>query len=512
MKKIRPVFVSVFCLWSMATVASLAAEPQAELTNGPFPVGFRLVSTMDHSRTFPSLDSSGFGDRPLRIYIWYPARKSNLSPLTVGDFVSMATDDFKLSRGGPSEAEAKAPLPVPLAKGLDAPHLRALLDRPLESRRDAEAAAEEFPLLVLGQGLYYESPLAEVILSEYLASRGYIVATCPLLGTQYRLVNRNVEDLETEVRDMEFVKAAVSSLPSPRARGLAVIGYDLGGMAGLILAMRNPEVEAFLSLDPGILYPTGLGIPENHPQYREDRFVIPWMHLTQARFIEAGRAQKELRSLGQRKAYGDTWIVSVPTINHGQFTSFADFGIRRPVPGYWEQVAEDSGRVYDGICRLAGDFFDAVLKKDPRASARLDRTAAGDGRPPFTVDHTQGAVPPPSSRSLIQAIIEKGLAAVRPDIERIRSNNPAAKVMDESELSWLGYHFLLWWNREGEALDIFRLNVDLNPASAEARASLGEALMVLDRKNEAVAAFRKALELNPEMPAVKAALDRLTRK
>jgi cytochrome c-type biogenesis protein CcmH/NrfG len=36
--------------------------------------------------------------------------------------------------------------------------------------------------------------------------------------------------------------------------------------------------------------------------------------------------------------------------------------------------------------------------------------------------------------------------------------------------------------------------------------------MVLDRKNEAVAAFRKALELNPEMPAVKAILDRLTRK
>jgi tetratricopeptide (TPR) repeat protein len=77
---------------------------------------------------------------------------------------------------------------------------------------------------------------------------------------------------------------------------------------------------------------------------------------------------------------------------------------------------------------------------------------------------------------------------------------------------WAAHHFLLWWGRESEALDVFRLNVDLNPASAKACAGLGEALLVLGRKEEAGAALRKALELDPEMPGVKAALDALTEK
>lgn len=503
---VRTFFWRVLLLAAAAATADAAAPGPVP---GPRPVGFELVETADLSRAFPALDGAGYRPRPMRIYIWYPAREAGPAPLTVGDFVRMAADDFRLSDGPP--AAAGVPLPVPLAKGLDYEARAALMARPLAARRGAPAAAGEFPLLVMGQGLYYESPLSQVYLAEYMASRGYVVATCPLLGTQYRLVNLNMEDLETEIRDMEFAIATARAWPGVRTGRLGVVGYDLGGMAGLVLAMRNPSVAAFLSLDAGILSPHPSGLPGNLPEYYEDRFTVPWMHLTQARFIAPTTDTAVTRGLFNRKAYGDSWLVSVPTDSHGQFSSYALFGILREVPGYWGPVADDAGELHDAICRLAGTFFDAALKGDPAAIEALQATAGSAGIP-GTVEWKKGLPPARSAAALMHRLIEAGPAATRPEIERQRAAGPTAPLPGPDELRWLGYHFLLWWGREPEALDVFQLNVALHPESADAHAALGDALQMLGRTEEAVTTLQKALELNPNMLRVTRLLESLTSK
>jgi hypothetical protein len=500
----RPVLV----VFSLVFVISgiLFAEPvnasAGELRFGPHPVGFELNEAVDNSRSFPSADGSGFRRRPMRIYVWYPAAEAGNRPLTVGDFVRMAGEDFRIPNR----------LTVPLAKGLDEAQRRALMKKPLKSFAAARAAQGEFPLLVLGQGLYYESPLSQVVLCEYLASLGYVVATCPLLGTQYRLVNINVEDLETEVRDLEFVISEARGRKGVHPRSLGIVGYDLGGMAGLVLAMRNPEAGAFLSLDSGILYPHFSGLPASHPSYRESRFTIPWMHMTQARFLSAYKQAKNTKSLGDRKTHGNSWIVSVPTDCHGQFSSYVAFGIRREVPGFWGPIAENAEAIHDGICRLAGSFFDSTLKGDAKAADMLRKAVAGAGPELFAIEYKKGASPSPSSAQLMNAIIERGVASVRPEIDRIRLADPTAGILEESEVNWLGLHFLLWWGREEESLDVFRLNVDLNPGSADAYSALGEAYTTLNKSAEAIAAYKKSLELNPDQPNVKAALEDLMKK
>ncbi len=498
--------VAACLLWSI--VAAAAVESATTLTDGPYPVGFELVRTVDPSRAFPSLDGAGFRDRPMRIYIWYPAREAGDTPLTIGDFVRMAADDFRLSD---SPAAAGASLPVPLARGLDDGERAALMARPLAARLGAPAAAGEFPLIVLGQGLYYESPLSQVYLCEYLASRGYVVVTCPLLGMQYRLVNLNIEDLETEIRDMEFAIAAARSRPGVHPRRLGVIGYDLGGMAGLVLTMRNPSVEAFLSLDAGILSPHHSGLPGSLPEYREDRFTVPWMHMMQARFIAPSTDTAKTRGLYNRKTYGDSWLVAVPTDSHGQFSSYARFGIRTAIPGYWGPVADDATSLHDGICRLAGVFFDAVMKGSPAAAAALQAAGSGAAGTPGTVDWKKGLPPPPSASTLMHRLIEGGIADARSAMEQQRAAVPPGPLPGTDELRWLGYHYLLWWGRESEALEVFQLNVTIHPESADALAALGDALQMLGRTEEAITTLRKALELNPDMPRVTRLLESLTK-
>jgi pimeloyl-ACP methyl ester carboxylesterase len=485
------------------------------LEAGPFTPGFRLVEVRDLSRAYPSPGGGNENVRTIRVYLWYPAQESTAPPLVLRDFVGMAADDFGLSRNGASPDGDSFPLPVPLAKGLDRGRLDSLLGSSTMSVRDARSALGTFPLLVLGQGLYYESPLSHFVMCEFLASHGYVVATCPLVGTQYRLVNRNVEDLETETRDMEAVLAHARTQPNVRPDKIGVIGYDLGGMAGLILAMRNPDVDAFLSTDSGILFPNRMGLPANHPSYREDRFVIPWMHITQARWIQLYRDEMKLPDLFGRKSFGASYLVHVPTENHGLFSSFAMLGIQGAVPGYWGASEADPAPLHEAVCRHALAFLDAYLKQDRR---RLEAFAGATGESGTTgglalkMEVREGRIPPPAKNSLIHLIIEKGMASARPVIERARAGFTAGDLFDEDDLNWLGYHFLYWWGREEEAIKVFELNTTLFPESANAHDSLGEGLAFLGRTEAAVAAYTRALQLDPGNKNATAALERLRKK
>jgi pimeloyl-ACP methyl ester carboxylesterase len=470
------------------------------LEPGPYRPGFRLIEASDTTRSFPSEDGPGPVARPLRIYVWYPANLPAGDRMRLDDYVRMALEDFHTSV-----------LPVPLSKGLDAAVLEKLRGSPVEAVRGAEAAPGRFPLLVLGQGLYYESPLCHFILCEFLATHGYVVATSPLLGTRYRLVNITVEDVETEVRDMEFVMAEARTIPFADPGALGAVGYDLGGMAGLIMAMRHPEIRAYLSMDSAILDKHFSGLPLTHPMYREERFRIPWMHMLQARFIRTEEDRAAAPSLFERKAFGPSYLVHVPTSSHGGFSSYVALGIDRAVPGYWGPPTSDPKPVYEGICRAALAFFDAHLKKDRAGLDELLRAGAapGLGGPAFRIERKENPDAPPSEAELVDLIIKKGIRDAGPAIERVRAAFPGVTLIDESVLNWLGAHLLYWWGREEEAVGVFELNVSLFPGSWNAYDSLGEAYADRGRKEEAIRSYRKSLELNPDNKSAKAALERL---
>jgi len=497
--------VKVFCGLTILLLAGRSgwagqASLPGGLSTGPFTPGFRLIETSDASRSFPSADGAGAAARPMRIYVWYPAKPTAAARMRFDDYVRMTLEDFRPSA-----------LPVPLAKGLDPRGLAGLRDQSVESVRDAEPGPGKFPVLVFGQGLFFESPLSNFVLCEYLASHGYVVATSPLLGTLYRLVNINVEDVETEVRDMEFVMAEAARQPYAEPRKRGIIGFDLGGMAGLIMAMRDLRVGAFLSLDSGILDRHHTGLPAAHPQYREERFRIPWMHLTQAGFIRPEKDRAEKPSLFERKLYGPSYLVHVPTTNHGDFSSYAALGISCEGPGYWNApLGAGAKPLYEAICRAALAFFDGHLRADRGRLEEMLRAGTSSDGPGLRIEHKAGQTAPPTEAVLVDLITNKGIAAARAEIERVRAAFPGVTLVDESVLNWLAIYFQYWWGRESEALGVFELNVVLHPGSWSASDSLGEAYAARGRKDDAIRTYKRSLELNQEDPNAKAALEGLT--
>lgn len=82
---------------------------------------------------------------------------------------------------------------------------------------------------------------------------------------------------------------------------------------------------------------------------------------------------------------------------------------------------------------------------------------------------------------------------------------------DEREFNGLGYR-LLNLNRPKDAVEIFKLNVEMYPNSANAYDSLAEAYVKNGQKELAIANYQKSLELNPENTNAKKMLAELKKK
>lgn len=507
----RSLFFPFFVLFFCASLSG-AESPRlwGRLEPGSHAVGFRLDEVIDRTRPGSSARPPERG-RSVRIYVWYPTDDRARSRLKIRDFARMAAADFgpidRIDRGGGKEF----PLPVPLARGLEKEALDRLLETRTAAARNVAPSSGPFPLLVVGQGLYYESPLTHLVLCEYLASHGYVVATCPLEGTGSRLVNLTVVDLETQIRDMELVLSTLCGQGFVDPDSLGLIGYDLGGMASLTLSMRNRNVDALLTLDAGILFGHFSQLPQNHPHYDESLFAIPWMHMTQARFVPARDAPGDRTSLLDRKNHGDSYLVLVDTACHGAFTSYAAFGIEGPVRGYWGPAAADRIGIHHALCALGVRFFDAYLQGSTGARASLHETpeSLGFSGAIEEIRRKGGTARPPREDDLLNLIIEKGISPAAPVIERAAREFPGRSLIKEDVLNWLGYHFLYWWGRTEEAVGVFELNAKLHPDSANAFDSLAEACDVVGRKKKAIENYKKSLELNPRNQNAVRNLERL---
>lgn len=101
----------------------------------------------------------------------------------------------------------------------------------------------------------------------------------------------------------------------------------------------------------------------------------------------------------------------------------------------------------------------------------------------------------PVAEALFALITEKG-------IEAALGSYPALKRADgyyasEAQLNALGYR-LLGMKKIREAIEIFRLNAEAYPRSANVYDSLGEAYMANGDRDLAIRNYRKAVELNPQ--------------
>ena len=101
-----------------------------------------------------------------------------------------------------------------------------------------------------------------------------------------------------------------------------------------------------------------------------------------------------------------------------------------------------------------------------------------------------------ASRALFKTILVKGASDALRDYREWRKGRAMSEVVNESQMNRIGYD-LLRMKKVNDAIEIFKLNVEDYPQSANTYDSLGEAYMTNGDRGLAVKNYQRSVELNP---------------
>jgi hypothetical protein len=186
-REILTAVVMLFALLSHPAITMTQPRESQGLEPGAHPVGFRLFAEQHRSRSVAANKGTVMYPRPIRVYVWYPATAGG-KPMAFGRYALLADEDVWPSEISGGARDVLRFSRGPLARSRDPSAFAALLKRPMRAAENAKPAAGRFPLIAIGQGLYYESPIVFAALAEFLAGRGFVVVSVPLVGTTSPLV------------------------------------------------------------------------------------------------------------------------------------------------------------------------------------------------------------------------------------------------------------------------------------------------------------------------------------
>ena len=136
-------------------------------------------------------------------------------------------------------------------------------------------------------------------------------------------------------------------------------------------------------------------------------------------------------------------------------------------------------------------------------------------------------IPVPYPKKSIAKIYARVLLSNGPDAARDTLNRLMGDTvhyhLSEDEMNSLGYDFMGGINnpnpyrfseesKYAEAIEIFKLNMQLFPGSWNVYDSYGEALLKVGQKEEAIKMYKKSIELNPKNEGGKEVLEKLSAK
>ena len=495
-----------FLLMIALLIAPSMASAQSHFTRtnppGPHPVGLRVVEQYDLSRGYRGATNpytgkatSGERARPIQTLTWYPAEKGTGRATTAGDYLRLGgtSDDF------PATSAERARLEASYVDGrvgaLTPDRARAELAAPMLARRDAAESPGKFPVVIYAPS--YRAPAFEnADLCEYLASQGYVVIASPSTGQSLDGMKDDLEGVETQVGDIQYLIGYAHSLPQADTDHLAVMGYSWGGLANVMAAAKDPRIDALVSLDGSVRsYPD---VIEQSRFLTPDRITVPMLYVaaTPRQMEDLPADMNQERSFLNKMKYADLYRVTLAPYVHSNFS--VTLGQRFLAESGYGNYDKDELSVANGwLETYVRHFLDGYLKSDAAGRAFLNIPAAQTGAPAhlLTVRKTNAQGFPPTRAAFAAELARKGFEQASAIYQALHKREPAFALSDGELTAW-GYK-LLGGGEVRSSIAILRLNAELHADSWNAFDSLGEAYAKDGNRALATEAYRKSLALNP---------------
>ncbi|WP_026293266.1 chlorophyllase/cutinase-like alpha/beta fold protein [Rudaea cellulosilytica] len=504
----------VFAFWTMP--AGAASGFSFSESPGEFGVGFKVVQQYDYARTylgrydrFTGEPIKGQRARPVQTLLWYPAHKAGTA-MRFADYLALigSEDDFERT------TEQRATVVANTMRWLVPPKMApAQVDeekaKAMWATNNAPALEQRFPVVIYAPS-FNASAFENADLCEYLASHGYIVIASPSLGAHGREMTDDLEGIEAQVGDIEFLVGYAQKLPDADASRIAVAGYSWGGVSNVFAAAKDDRITALVGLDGGIRYVGKLIAEAKYvtPQH----LVAPYLYLespppTQKEIDE--RKMDVSDDLPARMKYADVEEVTFLPFQHYHFASehlrFLDTNDRVVFPGTYS--LEQISRTYNWMARYVLKFLDARLKGDAQAQEFVRNRPAGEMKKLVEIKTRPTAGVPPTREAMAAELGKRGFANAATVFEEMKKKDDGFALRPEELATWIDT--LEEQHRNKDAVEIGKLFCRLYPATPGAYVWLADAQLANGEKSAAIEGYEKAHRLDPSNQGVAKALKKL---
>lgn len=275
---------------------AMDTRPQASVVTkikpgqgGPYEVGFTTFMVFDESR----------GDRPIPVYVWYPADPAAISEASPEAMYPL----YPFDGAGPI-----APSSAFEAHGLDG------------AFQEPTPAAGPFPLIMFSPGWQGAAYSDGLYIGTSLAKKGFIVAAVTHWGDQATAnpaepfhhlgvaAFDRPRDISRALDALLLMNSDAGALLFEMIHPAMIVasGWSLGGYASMVLAGGDDEVCDLADVFPGWPIPAGLCVP-SHPDPRIS-MIIPLDGSNQLlHFSELARIRVPVMGIGQEWTTVGAW-------------------------------------------------------------------------------------------------------------------------------------------------------------------------------------------------------------
>ena len=449
------IFVIIFLV---ANTSNLLAQ-KSNLVR--YEVGFKVLNQIDYSRNFKSKHG-----RNIQIAIWYPSSVSQSSKkISYSDYLKLYLQEEGKVELSNKEVEDNIEEWIESFRKIEKEgstfNWNSFIESELEVFNDTKLAEGEFPLLVYGAGSRGES-FENSILFEYLASQGYIVASVPSIGINGHGMNIDPMGLETQARDMEFAIQKIFESKSFNIDRIATGGWSWGGLAAMLVQVRNEYVDAVISMDGSIA--THINKIESFPYYSRSKLTTPYLFLsTQESTFE--RTELFFNSL----KYSDSYHIAFNYIDHSDFTSYG-YIARKNLGSSLNKIA-----TYDAFKSYVLAFLNATLKEENTSKNFLTNNPIKNGYDSdlLSINSKKGFPKPPSESEFFAIIRDEGVEKGWDIYKEVKSNDGSYKIFEAYNLTVVAFQLVRDSVRSDESIRIMDMVLEEYPTSYSSYALKG---------------------------------------
>lgn len=329
---------------------------------------------------------------------------------------------------------------------------------------------------------------------EYLASRGFVVATTHPCGISTLEVSDSPADLETMIGDREFLLAQLRDLSFVDSDKLGVLGVRSGATMALLMQMRNSDIEAVAALQGTLIDSVSFAQIRSNPFYDNARAQVPLLSVygTLNYPIDPG--------LYESLRYSSRYAVELPGAHPRDFMDY--YLLMSEWTDSLGTAPATREHVYQAVCLIVRNYFAAELNGDEAALASLRTPPPEMGGEDFIrCTHVPGWDVPPTPQQFAVLLQNNQIDLAVELYEKFRRLDPGIVLFTDAVMNAMAYR-TLQTGHAADAVRLFKMNAECYPNSANSWDSLADGYQATGDNQAALECYRKVLEVLPNDAAV----------